>query len=89
MLPIQDWSSTARNYRAELAWVYNKVVFVQKVIAEKQDLRDQNTALKRENEALVADHGEQRIGWREQGLWKEREEVLLSENQHLKDINKE
>ena len=56
MLPIQDWSSTARNYRTELAWVYNKVVFVQKVIAEKQDLRDQNTALKRENEALVADH---------------------------------
>ena len=61
----------------------------QKVISEKQELRDQNTALKREKEALVADHGEWRIGWMEQGLWKAREEVLSSENQHLKDINKE
>ena len=59
------------------------------MISEKQELRDQNTALKRENEALVADHDEQRIGWMEQGPCKAREEVLLSENQHLKDINKE
>ena len=36
------------------------------MIAEKQELRDQNTALKRENEALVTEHGEQRIGWMEQ-----------------------
>lgn len=59
------------------------------MIAEKQQLRDQNTALKRENETLVAEHDEQRIGWMEQGPWKAREEVLLSENQQLKDINKE
>ena len=59
------------------------------MISEKQELRDQNTALKRENEALVTEHEEQRIGWMEQGPWKAREEVLLSENQHLKDINKE
>ena len=59
------------------------------MVAEKQELRDQNTALKQENEALVAEREEQRIGWMEQGLWKAREEVLLSENQYLKDINKE
>ena len=61
----------------------------QKVVAEKQELRDQNTALKQENEALVAEQDEQRIGWMEQGPWKAREEVLLSENQHLKERNKE
>ena len=59
------------------------------MVAEKQELRDQNTALKQENEALVAEHEEQRIGWMEQGPWKAREEVLLSENQHLKERNKE
>ena len=59
------------------------------MVAEKQELRDQNTALKQENEALVAERDEQRIGWMEQGPWKAREEVLLSENQHLKDIKKE
>ena len=56
------------------------------MVAEKQELRDQNTALKQENEALVAERDEQRM---EQGPWKAREEVLLSEYQHLKDINKE
>ena len=59
------------------------------MISEKQELRVQNAALKQENETLVAEHDEQRIGWMEQGPWKAREEVLLSENQHLKDINKE
>ena len=58
------------------------------MVAEKQELRDQNTALKQENEVLVAEREEQRIGWMEQGPWKAREEVLLRENQRLKDINK-
>ena len=59
------------------------------MVAEKQELKDQNTALKQENEVLVAEQDEQRIGWMEQGPWKAREEVLLSENQHLKERNKE
>ena len=59
------------------------------MISEKQELRVQNAALKQENEALVTEHDEQRIGWMEQGPWKAREEVLLSENQQLKDINKQ
>ena len=59
------------------------------MVAEKQELRDQNTTLKQENEALVAEDEEQRIRWMEQGPWKAREEVLLNENQHLKKRNKE
>ena len=59
------------------------------MVAEKQELRDQNTALKQENEAPVAERDEQRIGWMEQGPWKAREEVLMGENQHLKERNKE
>ena len=61
----------------------------QKMVVEKQELKQENAMLRQAYATLVAECDERRVAWTEQGPGRAREELLRREIQSIKVRNKE
>ena len=59
------------------------------MVAEKQELKEENAMLRQACGTLVTQCDDHRVAWTEQGPGRAREELLLSEIQSLREKNKE